>query len=417
MRDGFDHLRCPMCGGELIYSEGTHDLCCARNPYESMSGEEWEAAAALHDERAEYGEWAGERDAGRLYIYKVWEEGEEGGRLKQSAGGSANMKYPLTLHPLPPDGGEGIITTDEAVSTAQVSAGEGDGANPPAAHLKGHASSEAFGHHGGFETITSSGDDAQTSDAPVKTDRGQDKEDAVHSHTREVSAGEKDYAQTSDTHVRGHAAREDAALRGELEGFAGAADRAQASDAPVKGHASSEAARPRGEFEAYSGGMDTAPSPNTPVKTHKGQDREDAVHSHTREVSAEEYDRTLTSDTPVRGHKCVFAVSFTESGRFGTLWSLRTVHAETNYFSLTRLMQKIEKRLRNGQPLAANAPHQPKKREKSAAAKLAFRFGIEEEDVYSIRFSTETVKRLALFYGIPERDVRRIRAAEIEGEE
>ncbi len=38
MGEGFDHLRCPMCGGELIYSEGTHDLCCARNPYESMSG-------------------------------------------------------------------------------------------------------------------------------------------------------------------------------------------------------------------------------------------------------------------------------------------------------------------------------------------------------------------------------------------
>jgi hypothetical protein len=95
---------------------------------------------------------------------------------------------------------------------------------------------------------------------------------------------------------------------------------------------------------------------------------------------------------------------------------MRTVHSETNYFSLTRLLQKIEKRLRNGEPLAENSPNPPKKREKSAAAKLAFRFGIEEEDVYSIRFSTETVKRLALFYGIPERDVRRIREAEV-GEE
>ncbi len=123
-------------------------------------------------------------------------------------------------------------------------------------------------------------------------------------------------------------------------------------------------------------------------------------------------DNAQASDTPVKGHACVFAVSFTESGRFGTLWSMRTVHAETNYFSLTRLMQKIEKRLRNGEPLAANAPHPTKKRERSAAAKLAFRFGIEEEDVYSIRFSTETVKRLALFYGISERDVRRIREAE-----
>jgi hypothetical protein len=329
MGDGFDHLRCPMCGGELIYSEGTHDLCCARNPYESMSGEEWEAAAALHDERAEYGEGAVERDAGRLYIYKVWEEGEEKGLVRGALtehghknAGAADVRQDGEATPLASPSRAGYTMQDDTKEDevshrmAEAFTGEGDGANPSDAHLKGHASSEAFGHHGGFETITSSGDDARTSDAPVKTHGGQDREDAVHSHTREVSAGVKDYAQTSDTHVK--------------------------------------------------------------------------------------------------THKCVFAVSFTESGRFGTLWSMRTVHAETNYFSLTRLMQKIEKRLRNGEPLAANAPHQPKKREKSEAAKLAFRFGIEEEDVYSIRFSTETVKRLALFYGIPERDVRRIRAAEIE---
>jgi len=144
--------------------------------------------------------------------------------------------------------------------------------------------------------------------------------------------------------------------------------------------------------------------------------REAAGQRRGFETNASSGDEAQAQDTPVKTHKCVFAVSFTESGRFGMLWSMRTVHAETNYFSLTRLMQKIEKRLRNGEPLAANAPNPPKKRERSAAAKLAFRFGIEEEDVYSIRFSTETVKRLALFYGISERDVRRIREAEV-GEE
>lgn len=299
MGEGFDHLRCPMCGGELIYSEGTHDLCCARNPYESMSGEEWEAGAALHEGRAGYGEGAGESEAGRLYIYKVWNEGEEGGRLKHKV-----VAEPAPIHayspgispsPLPSPlahlgggsrnrEGEGIRITDDADSAAEASAGETHTGNPSAAPVKGHVSREAAGERRG------------------------------------------------------------------IEGYAGGADNAQASDTPVKGHA------------------------------------------------------------------CVFAVSFTESGRFGTLWSMRTVHAEANYFSLTRLMQKIEKRLRNGEPLAANAPNPPKKRERSAAAKLAFRFGIEEEDVYSIRFSTETVKRLALFYGISERDVRRIRQAEI-GEE
>lgn len=246
MGEGFDHLRCPMCGGELIYSEGTHDLCCARNPYESMSAEEWEASAALHEGRTEYGEG----DAGRLYIYKVWNEGEKEGLARGA----------LTEH--------------------------------------GHKNVDAA-------------DVMQDAGSTMQDDT---KEDEVRHRVAEVCAGER--------------------------------------------------------YEA-----------NPPA-------------------------------TPIKGHACVFAVSFTESGRFGTLWSMRTVHAETNYFSLTRLMQKIEKRLRNGEPLAENAPNPPKKREKSAAAKLAFRFGIEEEDVYSIRFSTETVPRLALFYGIPERDVRRIREAE-----
>ena len=39
MEEVFDYLRCPMCGDELMYSEGTHDLCCRNNPYERMSRE------------------------------------------------------------------------------------------------------------------------------------------------------------------------------------------------------------------------------------------------------------------------------------------------------------------------------------------------------------------------------------------
>ncbi|HKQ32381.1 MAG TPA: hypothetical protein VJV40_04185, partial [Thermodesulfobacteriota bacterium] len=161
----------------------------------------------------------------------------------------------------------------------------------------------------------------------------------------------------------------------------GDADNAQSLDMPVKGHAE-ESAVYADAGEAYSCGRGEAVSPATPVK----------------------------------GHACVFAVSFTESARFGTLWSVRVVHGETNYFALMRLMQKIEKRRASGEPLASNAPHQMKRRERSPAARLAFRYGIEEEDVYSIKFSSETVKRLAVFYGIPERDVKRIREEEL-GEE
>lgn len=107
-------------------------------------------------------------------------------------------------------------------------------------------------------------------------------------------------------------------------------------------------------------------------------------------------------------------MSFTESESLGTLWSLRIVHEGTNYFSLIQLMRKIEKRGVKGEPLAANAPHPPRKRGRSEAAKLAFRYGIEEEDVYSIKYSYETVPLLAVFCGISERDIRHIKQAEVE---
>lgn len=111
---------------------------------------------------------------------------------------------------------------------------------------------------------------------------------------------------------------------------------------------------------------------------------------------------------------CVFALTFTESGRCGTLWSIRTVHDTTNCFALMSLMKKIEKRQRAGEPLAPNVPNLPRKVERSEATKLAFRYSIEVEDLYSIRYSSETAERLASFYGLSVRDVRHIRDADIE---
>ena len=69
MAEGFEHLHCPMCGGELIYSDGTHDLCCVRNAYESSVAGAEMARVTLHEERAGYG---GEKSA---CIYKVSGEG------------------------------------------------------------------------------------------------------------------------------------------------------------------------------------------------------------------------------------------------------------------------------------------------------------------------------------------------------
>lgn len=114
--------------------------------------------------------------------------------------------------------------------------------------------------------------------------------------------------------------------------------------------------------------------------------------------------------------ECVFALSFTESGKHGTLWSIRTVHGRTNYFSLMRLMGKIEKRQSRGEPLAANVPNLPRKVERSKECKLAFRYSLEIEDLYSIKYSSETVDKLAMYYGLTEPDIRHIQAAEIGGE-
>ena len=120
----------------------------------------------------------------------------------------------------------------------------------------------------------------------------------------------------------------------------------------------------------------------------------------------------LQKNTPV----CVFAVSFIESGKHGTLWSIRTVHGGTNYFALMRLIDKIEKRQRKGEPLAANVPNLPRKVERSKECKLAFRYNLEVEDLYSIKYSSETVNKLSMYYGLSERDIRHIQAVELGGE-
>lgn len=110
---------------------------------------------------------------------------------------------------------------------------------------------------------------------------------------------------------------------------------------------------------------------------------------------------------------CVFGMSFTESAKNGTLWSIRIVDGETNYAALMRLMQNVEKRVRANTPLAANVPNLPKKIERTNASKLAFRYNLETEDLYSIKYSTETIDRLAMFYNITSKEVRHIKQTDI----
>lgn len=110
---------------------------------------------------------------------------------------------------------------------------------------------------------------------------------------------------------------------------------------------------------------------------------------------------------------CVFGISFTESANKGTLWSIRIVDGETNYAALMRLMQNIENRVGAKQPLAANVPNLPRKIERTKATKLAFRYNLEIEDLYSIKYSTETIDRLALFYNLTNKEVRHIKQSDI----
>ncbi len=85
----------------------------------------------------------------------------------------------------------------------------------------------------------------------------------------------------------------------------------------------------------------------------------------------------------------------------------------TNYAALMRLLQNIEERTRNNEPLAPKVPNLPKKTEKSKVSKLAFRYSVEIEDLYSIKYSTETLKRLAMFYNLTEKEIRHIKQTDV----
>ena len=110
---------------------------------------------------------------------------------------------------------------------------------------------------------------------------------------------------------------------------------------------------------------------------------------------------------------CVFGISFTESASKGTLWSIRIIDGQTNYAALMRLMQNIEGRVRAKEPLAANVPNQSKKIERSNVSKLAFRYNLEIEDLFSIKYSTETIERLAMFYNLTQKEIRHIKQSDI----
>lgn len=110
---------------------------------------------------------------------------------------------------------------------------------------------------------------------------------------------------------------------------------------------------------------------------------------------------------------CVFGLSFTESAKNGTLWSIRIVDGETNYEALMRLMRDVERRFRAKEPLAANVPNLPKKIERTNASKLAFLYNLEIEDLFSIKYSTETIDHLAMFYNLTNKDVRHIKQTDI----
>lgn len=121
-----------------------------------------------------------------------------------------------------------------------------------------------------------------------------------------------------------------------------------------------------------------------------------------------------THDLRCSKNLCVFGISFSKSGEGrGILWDFRIIGEQTDYTALMMLMQEIELRNKNGRPMAPNVPNLPKKVEKTLADKLAFRYGLEIEDLYSIKHSTETLERLATIYKLNKRDVRHIKQADV----
>lgn len=120
---------------------------------------------------------------------------------------------------------------------------------------------------------------------------------------------------------------------------------------------------------------------------------------------------------PPRGKSCIFAISLTESNNSGSLFSIRINHAETNYMVLSFVMREMQTRGR-GQ-LARNwhetinhgfnGNQYQKRPNMPTDEKLAGKLGLEPEDLYCIKNSTETIKNLAQYYGLTEGQVRSIK--------
>jgi len=45
--------------------------------------------------------------------------------------------------------------------------------------------------------------------------------------------------------------------------------------------------------------------------------------------------------------------------------------------------------------------------------KLAFRYNLEIEDLYSIKYSTETIERLSMFYNLTNKEIRHIKQSDV----
>jgi len=112
--------------------------------------------------------------------------------------------------------------------------------------------------------------------------------------------------------------------------------------------------------------------------------------------------------------RCTFAVSFTTSENYGTLWSVRLDRSKTNYEIYLDLMVDIEKRLSENIPLAENTPDAPRGQASwTKEEQICRRYNLEVEDLYSICYSSESIDELAVYYGLDVRDIKSIK--DIEG--
>jgi len=114
-----------------------------------------------------------------------------------------------------------------------------------------------------------------------------------------------------------------------------------------------------------------------------------------------------THDLGCPEDKCIFAISFSISTpERGVLWDIRMIAKIIDPGPFVSLLKEIERRNRDNERLAANVPNLPKKKpEKTQEQKLAFRYGLEIEDIYSIKYSTYTLERLAMFYNLTPKAV------------